>query len=374
MSEHPLQLRAAYSVCRHIARSAAKNFYYGFLLLPSPKRNALSAVYAFMRHADDISDDPAIPAEQRREKLDEWMSALRRVVDGERTDDPVLFALADAQKCFNIPLELLEKLVRGTEMDVTPQPVQSRAVAEGAPGRFRSARRELAATDPQLQYETFNQLYDYCYHVASVVGLVCIRIFGYRDPRAEKLAEEVGVAFQLTNILRDVKEDAGLGRVYLPREDFARFNIDVHALTNGSAPQSLRPLMEFEAARARAYYFSAQELLPLIDDDSRGALWTLVEIYRQLLERIIDRNYDVFSDRVRLSTTEKLKVLATGYLAFPRSLAIPMSCRRQFAVLQGRCYRRRPRRFSAASALADVRVPRRALRAPSVSRWTRVLV
>ena len=118
MSEHPLQLRAAYSVCRHIARSAAKNFYYGFLLLPGRKRNALSAVYAFMRRADDISDDPSIPAEQRRIKLDEWMDALRRVVAGERTDDPVLFALADSQQQFNIPLDLLEKLVHGTAMDV----------------------------------------------------------------------------------------------------------------------------------------------------------------------------------------------------------------------------------------------------------------
>jgi phytoene synthase len=298
VSEHPLQLRAAYSVCRHIARSAAKNFYYGFLLLPHRKRNALSAVYAFMRHADDISDDPAIPPQQRREKLDEWMAAFRRVVDGERTDDPVFFALADAQKRYNISLDLLEKLVHGTEMDV--------------PSRAAKA----AGGEPQLQYETFNQLYDYCYHVASVVGLVCIRIFGYRDPRAEKLAEEVGVAFQLTNILRDVKEDAALGRVYLPREDFARFNIDVHALTNGSAPQSLQPLMEFEAARARAYYFSAQELLPLIDDDSQAALWAMVEIYRRLLERIVERNYDVFSERVRLSTAEKLKVMATGYWRF----------------------------------------------------------
>ncbi len=162
------------------------------------------------------------------------MNALRRVVEGERTDDPVLFALADSQKRFNIPLELLEKLVHGTAMDV--------------PAGAGECRRSV----PQLQYETFDQLYDYCYHVASVVGLVCIRIFGYRDPRAEELAEKVGVAFQLTNILRDVKEDAGLGRVYLPREDFVRFSIDVHALTNGSAPTAMRPLLEFEAAaRAR---------------------------------------------------------------------------------------------------------------------------
>jgi phytoene synthase len=306
VSEHPLQLRAAYSVCRHIARSAAKNFYYGFLLLPYRKRNALSAVYAFMRHADDISDDPSLPPEQRREKLDEWMNKLRRVVGGERTDDPVLFALADAQQRFDIPLDLLGKLVDGTAMDVPAQ---------------GNAKAPAAGAIPQLQYETFDQLYDYCYHVASVVGLVTIRIFGYRDARAEKLAEEVGVAFQLTNILRDVKEDAGLGRVYLPREDFVRFGLDIHALTNGSsaggpgsAPVSLQPLMEFEALRARGYYRSADELLPLIDDDSRSALWALVEIYRRLLERIIARNYDVFSQRVRLSAAEKLRVLVKGFL------------------------------------------------------------
>ena len=290
MSEHPLQLRAAYSVCRHIARSAAKNFYYGFLLLPHRKRDALSAVYAFMRRADDISDDPSLPAEQRRQKLEEWMKALREVADGGRTDDPVLFALADSQKRFNIPLALLERLVKGTEMDV--------------PG---------GAVVP-LQYETFNQLYDYCYHVASVVGLVCIRIFGYRDARAEKLAEEVGVAFQLTNILRDVKEDADLGRVYLPREDFERFGIEVDALTNEAARASLRPLLEFEAMRARGYYRAAEELVPLIDEDSRAALGTLVEIYRRLLEKIIARDYDVFGERVRLSAAEKLRVMAQAFL------------------------------------------------------------
>lgn len=288
-----LKLDTAYEQCAAIARRQAKNFYYAFLALPKPKRDAICAVYAFMRHADDLSDDPSIPAEQRRAKLDEWMDALRRVVAGERTDDPVLFALADSQKHFNIPLDLLEKLVHGTEMDVPA----------AADGRL-----------PRLQYETFNQLYDYCYHVASVVGLVCIRIFGYRDPRAEKLAEEVGVAFQLTNILRDVKEDAGLGRVYLPREDFARFGVDIQSLTNASAPASLRPVMEFEALRARGYYRAAEDLLPLIDDDSRAALWTLVEIYRRLLERIIARNYDVFSERVSLSAAEKLRVMAKGFL------------------------------------------------------------
>jgi phytoene synthase len=301
VSEHPLQLQSAYSVCRHIARSAAKNFYYGFLVLPARKRNALSAVYAFMRRADDISDDPSIPPEQRREKLDEWISAFRRIVAGERTDDPVLFALADAQNRYHIPLELLEKLVHGTGMDVSPPSNQSRA-----------SSTPNASSTPQIQYENFKQLYDYCYHVASVVGLVCIRIFGYRDPHAEKLAEETGVAFQLTNILRDVKEDAALGRVYLPREDFAQFGIDTHALTNGSPPAVLVPLMKFEAERARYYYRSAKKLLPLIDEDSQPALWTLVEIYRRLLEKIAERNYDVFSQRVSLSSAEKMLVMAKG--------------------------------------------------------------
>jgi 15-cis-phytoene synthase len=289
VSQSSLQLRAAYSVCRHIARSAAKNFYYGFLVLPSHKRDALCAVYAFMRRADDISDDPSLPVDQRREKLNHWICSLTRVVEGEKTDDPVLLALADSQKRFNISLNLLQELVHGTAMDV-----------ERNEGR--------------LQYDTFDQLYDYCYHVASVVGLICIRIFGYRDPRAEKLAERTGVAFQLTNIIRDVKEDSQLGRVYIPREDLKTYGVDPAVLTNGSAAVAFRPVLAFEAERAREYYRSADELLPLVDEDSQPALWTLVEIYRRLLERIAQRDFDVFSERVRLSTAEKMTVLARGWL------------------------------------------------------------
>jgi len=294
VSGHPLQLRAAYGVCRHIARSSAKNFYYGFLVLPARKRNALCAVYAFMRRADDISDDPSIPADQRREKLAAWIEGLRRVVDGERTDDPVFMALADAQRTFNIPLDLLEKLVQGTAMDLPTQPA--------------------CGDETRLHYETFDELYDYCYHVASVVGLVCIRIFGYRDPRAEKLAEQTGVAFQLTNIIRDVKEDSQLGRVYLPYEDLRRFSVDPKTLTNGNAAAAFRPVLEFEAQRARELYHAADELLPLIDDDSQPALWTLVQIYHRLLDRIAERGYDVFTEKIRLSTAEKLGILAKGFV------------------------------------------------------------
>ena len=249
-----------------------------------------------MRHADDISDDPAIPIEQRREKLAAWIDALRRVVAGERTDDPVLMALADTQKVFDIPLDLLEKLVEGTAMDLP-------------------TRTGSAVTDEiSLRYNTFDELYGYCYHVASVVGLICIRIFGYRDPRAEKLAEQTGVAFQLTNIIRDVKEDSEMGRVYLPREDLCRFGVEAKALTNGNAAAIFRPVLEFEAQRARELYRSADELLPLVDDDSQPALWTLVEVYRRLLERISARGFDVFTERVKLSTLEKVGILAKGFV------------------------------------------------------------
>jgi phytoene synthase len=299
VSQNPLQLRAAYAVCRHIARSSAKNFYYGFLVLPIRKRSALSAVYAFMRHADDISDDPSVPIAERREKLSEWICSLRRVVEGERTDDPVLMALADTQKTFNIPLDLLEKLVQGTAMDL--------------PSPDKDATTNASANAP-MHYETFEDLYDYCYHVASVVGLVAIRIFGYRDPTAEKLAERTGVAFQLTNILRDVKEDVEMGRVYLPAEDLERFDVQASALKNGNAAAVFRPLLEFEAARARDFYCAAEELIPLVDDDSQPALWTLVEIYHRLLDRIAARQYDVFTERVSLSTAEKVGIFTKGFV------------------------------------------------------------
>jgi phytoene synthase len=288
-----LRLTTAYSVCRHIARSSAKNFYYGFLLLPARKRNALSAVYAFMRHADDLSDDPGMTPPERREKLAAFVESYRRALTLGSTDDPVFLALLDSQRHYNIPLELLELLVAGTGMDVRE---------EGAP-----------AGEPLVVYPSFADLYDYCYHVASVVGLVCIRIFGYRDPVAEQHAEHLGIAFQLTNILRDVKEDAAMGRVYLPQEDLEHFGVTVAELSSGSPMEKLRPLLAFQAARARQYYAAADYLLPMIDERSQPALWAMVEIYRGILDRIEQRQLDVYSERVRLSTAEKLKVLAKGF-------------------------------------------------------------
>jgi phytoene synthase len=292
------QLAAAYATCRAIARGSAKNFYYAFLALPREKRDAICAVYAFMRHADDISDEATVPYDERRGRLADWVEAAHRVFDGGPNDDAVLFALADAKRRFQIPVELFDQLVAGTAMDL----------------EIDAASGDSSA--PAVLCRTFDDLYRYCYHVASVV---CIRIFGYRNPAAEPLAEKCGIAFQLTNIIRDVREDALMGRIYLPAEDLERFqhsaeSFSAQALNNGFQPAGYRALLEFEAARAREFYSAAGELMKLIDEESRPALWVLVEIYRRLLEKIAKQDYDVFTRRVELSRMEKLSVLSRGLL------------------------------------------------------------
>jgi phytoene synthase len=286
----------AYSVCRHIARSAARNFYYGFVVLPRPKRNALSAVYAFMRRCDDITDDNTLSLYDRRNKLAEWLDAVHRAFAGQPTDEPVLLALTDAQRRYQIPVGLLDQLAYGTAVDVEQEP----------------APAETSAT-LSTRYRTFEELRQYCYGVASVVGLVCIRIFGYRDPSAEPLAERCGVAFQLTNIIRDVKEDAAMGRLYFPEDDLAQFGLSAADFTSPDVAR-LRPLLAMEADRARDFYGSGEELVHLVNEDSQPALWVLITIYRRLLEKIALRQYDVFSERVRLSASEKLTILARGFL------------------------------------------------------------
>jgi len=290
------QLAVAYSVCRHIARSAAKNFYYGFLVLPRRKRNALSAVYAFMRRCDDIADDNTLSPNDRRNKLAEWLDKVHRALASQPTDDPVLLALADAQRCYQIPLGLLDQLAYGTAADLDQEAPQFDPHAPLMP-----------------RYQTFEDLRQYCYGVASVVGLVCIRIFGYRDPAAEPLAERCGLAFQLTNIIRDIKEDVAMGRVYLPAQDLAEFDLTAADLASPDRAR-VRPLLAMEAERARECYRAGEDLIPLVNEDSQPALWVLVTIYRRLLEKIALRQFDVFSERVQLTLREKLTVLGKGFV------------------------------------------------------------
>ena len=303
---------AAYRFCREVARREAKNFYWAFRVLPRHKSDAMCAVYAFMRRADDIADDESKPVEARRAEMRNWLDAWRNARNSVSANPSnraasghlIFLALSDAQRRFNIPDSLLEELVAGTTMDLEPR------------------ARELEAIQC---YATFDELYRYCYLVASVVGLVCIRIFGYSDARAEKLAEETGVAFQLTNILRDVKEDVLRGRVYLPMDLMDEFGVTAENLRELAAGRAItdreRAMLQSLATRAEEYYASSNQLMPLLDRDSRAAMWVLTTIYHRLLGRIAKHNMDVFSQRVALPTAEKLAVLACGAAMAARNFA-----------------------------------------------------
>jgi phytoene synthase len=296
------RLDSAYLQCREIAKREAKNFYYAFRVLPKAKSDAMCAVYAFMRRADDIADDESINVDERRHMMQRWLAEWRHSRTQTEPDDPVFHALGDTQRRFSIPSELLEDLVRGTTMDLDPPD----AAADG--------RMDLG--DGYQGYATFADLYRYCYLVASVVGLVIIRIFGYSDPAAELLAEKTGVAFQLTNILRDVKEDAERKRIYLPQDllqEFGVSNANILALARGRALKpNERAMLVGLSVQAWEYYEASQALLPLVDADSRGALWVLVEIYSGLLRKIDNRNGDVFSQRVSVPAVGKFVALMRG--------------------------------------------------------------
>jgi phytoene synthase len=289
----------AYRTCREIARREAKNFYWAFRVLPRHKSDAMCAVYAFMRRADDISDDESKPIDARRAEMADWLAAwsASRITPSQ---DPIFLALGDTQRRFNIPDSLLEELVAGTTMDLEPH--DSAAIPDTG---------EAVQT-----YDTFEDLYRYCYLVASVVGLVCIRIFGYSDPRAEALAEETGIAFQLTNILRDVKEDIERSRIYIPHDlmdEFGETVEELQQLAHGRAmTERERGMLATLAIRAEKYYVASKKLIPLLDRDSRAAMWVLVTIYHRLLGRIADRRMEVFNERVSISTAEKLTILARG--------------------------------------------------------------
>jgi phytoene synthase len=270
------------------------------MVFPRSKRDALAAVYAFMRHCDDIADDTTLPVGDRQNRLTEWLDRAHLAFAGQPTDDAVLMALTDAQRVYQIPVGLLDQLAYGTAADLeqSGQPEISEGGAPGVP--------PLAA-----RYKTFDDLRQYCYGVASVVGLVCIRIFGYRDPSAEPLAEQCGLAFQLTNIIRDVKEDAAMGRVYLPEEDLLQCGLQASDLAAPEASR-IRPVLAMEADRARECYRAGEDLIPLVSEDSQPGLWVLITIYRRLLEKIAANDYDVFGKRISLTVPEKLSVLAQG--------------------------------------------------------------
>ncbi len=275
-----MELEQSFSHCRRVAKARARNFYYSFLLLSREQKDAMCAIYAFMRYSDDISDEGDPPVEVRRQALAEWRAALDGALAGKFGDDPILPAFRATVDRYAIPHEYFLELTEGIASDLEPQ-----------------------------RYETFEQLYRYCYRVASAVGLTIVHIFGFEGEQALELAEKCGIGFQLTNILRDIPEDAAMGRVYLPEEDLARFGMtrDDLLLAGGRHPDhpGFDALMEFEWRRANRYYEESAPLLEMVRSQSRPSLWAMMAIYYGILLRIRAQGYDVYSRRARLSALEK---------------------------------------------------------------------
>jgi len=277
-------LAESYAQCRRIARAQARNFYYGFRLLPREKHGALCALYAFMRWVDDISDAPGDRA-GKQQGLELARQTVERVARGDASGLVILPALGHTLATYGIPREYLDELIAGAQMDL-----------------------DVSA------YGTFEDLRVYCHRVAGIVGQCCVRVFGFEDPRTLELADRLGLAFQLTNILRDVAEDAGRGRTYLPAEDLARFGCVADELADAPPSEASRELFRFEAERAREFYAEGAALVPLVDEDSRAALWALARIYGGLLGKMEARGYDVTSTRVGLGAWEKTWILVRARL------------------------------------------------------------
>ncbi|HTW66303.1 MAG TPA: phytoene/squalene synthase family protein [Bryobacteraceae bacterium] len=274
--ERTVELKASYAFCQKIARTRARNFYYSFLLLSREQRDAMCAIYAFMRYCDDISEGEGASLEG----IQRWRQDLDCALQGRYGENLLWPAFHDTVQRYKIPHEYFHEMIAGVSSDLEPK-----------------------------QLQTFDELYRYCYQVASVVGLTIIHIFGFESPDALVLAEKCGIAFQLTNILRDVREDRENGRIYIPLEDIRKFGANL-----AKYDDRFVDLMRFEAERARAYYDESRPLIGLVHPRSRASLWALIEIYRRLLVRIERSNFDVLEKRVRVPTWEKLRILARAAL------------------------------------------------------------
>ena len=274
-----MTLEESYRHCSEIARRRARNFYYSFILLPAPQRKAMCAIYAFMRYCDDLSDDEGLA--DRAAAIARWRQDLDAALAGSPGSHPIWPAFRDSVQRYKIPHRYFHEMIEGVSSDLEP-----RCIA------------------------TFDELYHYCYRVAAVVGLTVIHIFGFDSPEAPKLAEKCGVAFQLTNILRDIREDIELGRVYLPREDLDRYGVSAEEFAWNHRSENFLRLMRFEADRARQYYRESAPLLNMVHKGSRRSLWALIEIYSRLLTRIEESNFDVLSRRIRVPAWEKVWIVA----------------------------------------------------------------
>jgi phytoene synthase len=276
-------LELAYEQCRQITRREAKNFYYAFLTLPEAQRRAIYVAYTFCRYCDDSVD-----AERSLEEKLAMLSALRRKLDEsyhDHADELVFLGLADVAERYEIPQEYFQDVLSGVESDLIKD-----------------------------RYQSFDELRQYCYQVASAVGLICIHIFGFSGTKAKEHAVDLGLAMQLTNIVRDVNEDLEFGRVYLPQDEMARFGYSEEELQTHTVNQAFINLMHFQTQRARGYFQSGFQLLPYLSPRSRACPAVLGQLYRKVLDRIEALDYDVLHHRVSLSKSEKLRVTAQTWL------------------------------------------------------------
>ncbi|HYG78155.1 MAG TPA: phytoene/squalene synthase family protein [Planctomycetota bacterium] len=283
-----ISLEDSYAQCIDVTASRARNFHFAFKVLPKERYKGICALYAFTRTADDLSDDESDPAKALANSQ-AWRAAFDKALAGDTSGHPIMAAVADTFARYKIPPVYMHDLLTGTEMDAHKN-----------------------------RYEKWDDTYLYCYRVASVIGMMTIHVFGFENPKAIPLAEKTGIAFQMTNILRDIVEDSGRNRIYLPLEDLRTHLVSEEMMLAARDTPNLRELIKFEVERTKVYYSAARELLPMIDPKSRDALGSLVAIYQRLLDEIERRKYDVFSERVSLSTAEKAK-LAAG-LAWKRFL------------------------------------------------------
>ena len=286
MTVAAIELGYAYRECEQITRREAANFYYGIRLLPRFKRQAMCATYAFARRVDDIGDDGVLDRSEQLERLARERSRIATLARGETdTSDPVMVALAHATEHYRLPVDALELLIEGVELDVL-----------------------------DAEYEGFDELVRYCRCVAGSVGRLCLAIFsdGRAGEEAHRLADDLGVAMQLTNILRDVVEDLGRGRTYVPLEDRRRFGCTDLA-TAGEA--EVTALIRFEAERAAQWFDRGMQLVELLDVRSASCLQAMTGIYRRILDRILEDPAQVMHGRISLSPLEKTWVAARGLVA-----------------------------------------------------------
>jgi len=276
----------AQAYCTTLTKSSGSNFYYSFLFLPKARRSAMYTVYAFCKAVDSAVDEPP-PGTQPQEELIRWRAELDAVYHGTPTW-PITISLAHHVRELSIPKVYFEELIKGVEMDLHNN-----------------------------RYVTFDELSSYCYRVASVVGLICLHVFGATSPRAQDYAVDLGMAFQLTNILRDVGADAAQNRIYLPLEDLKACKYSEKALRQQTYSPEFQKLMQYEAARARQYYDKAQAALMALPPHERRAL-TVAEImrgvYSRILKKLEDSDYQVFGPRIRLTTNHRLAIAAGIWL------------------------------------------------------------